>query len=95
MGYAHYVLPNGREAGYAVEAACDEPGCEAEIDRGLAYLCGVEPGGSEDSCGDYFCEDHLFFLVGGPAGGRRCNRCLGYVDGMRDAAAFVKGDDRG
>jgi hypothetical protein len=69
MGYGYYVLPDGREAGYSVEATCDEPGCDAQIDRGLGYLCGTDPGGSEDSCGDYFCGKHLF-------GGQRCARCV-------------------
>lgn len=59
MGYASYTLPDGREAGYAVEATCDEPGCDAAIDRGLAYLCGQMPGGDEYGCGGYFCPDHL------------------------------------
>lgn len=60
MGYAYYTLPDGREAGYSVEATCDKPGCDAKIDRGLGYLCGREPGGDEFGCGDYFCEDHNY-----------------------------------
>ncbi|NKU21747.1 hypothetical protein GS907_24615 [Rhodococcus hoagii] len=62
MGYAHYVLPDGREAGYGVEAECDRPGCTARIDRGLGYLCGQNPDGYKDAeepgCGRYFCPDH-------------------------------------
>lgn len=62
MGYAHYTLPDGREAGYAVEATCDTDGCEAEIDRGLGYLCGEQPDGwrGEDDygCGNYYCGPH-------------------------------------
>ena len=61
MGYAYYVLPDGREAGYAVEATCDADGCEAQIDRGLAYLCGTTPGHSpDDGCGLYFCGEHTY-----------------------------------
>jgi hypothetical protein len=74
MGYASYILPDGREAGYAVDATCDEAGCAAEIDRGLAYLCGNTPGGDEYGCGDYFCGAHLHFqwAEGVPS---LCQRC--------------------
>lgn len=79
MGYASYTLPDGREAGYAVEAICEEDGCGAKIDRGLGFLCGNTPGGDEYGCGGYFCGGHLY---GGPdhiAGGQ-CERCLGRGD---------------
>jgi hypothetical protein len=66
MGYAYYTLADGREAGYGVDALCDHPDCGAEIDRGLAYLCGQRPGGYPHGCGDYFCSGHLY---------------LGYFDG--------------
>lgn len=63
MGYAQYVLPDGREAGYGVTATCDAPACGTQIDRGLGYLCGNEPDGWRDpdapGCGKYFCSDHL------------------------------------
>lgn len=62
MGYAYYVLPDGREAGYGVTAACDKSTCTAEIDRGMSYLCGEWPDGHRGSdapgCGRYFCGDH-------------------------------------
>jgi hypothetical protein len=48
----------GRDIGYGVPATCDFPGCGAEIDRGLGYVCGREPYGGERGCGLYFCEDH-------------------------------------
>lgn len=68
MGYARYPLPDGREAGYAVTATCDYPGCHTEIDRGLGYLCVREPDGFRDpeepGCGKYFCGQHE---LGGPA----------------------------
>lgn len=63
MGYGQYTLPDGREAGYLVEAECDMPGCTLRIDRGLGYLCGELPDGHRDDeaagCGKYYCEPHL------------------------------------
>ncbi len=62
MGYGFYTLPDGREAGYSVEATCDKDGCETKIDRGLAYLCGQNPDGWRDTdepgCGNYYCDPH-------------------------------------
>uniref|UniRef100_UPI002F918ADF hypothetical protein n=1 Tax=Kitasatospora indigofera TaxID=67307 RepID=UPI002F918ADF len=64
MGNAYYTVtrPDGREieAGYGVEAVCEQDGCTAQIDRGLAYLCGSTPGAPEDGCGGYFCSRHLY-----------------------------------
>ena len=72
MGYAVYGTPLG-DAGYGVADVCHEQGCSEEIDRGLAYLCGDEPGRtSECGCGRWFCEEHLY--GGFPRG--RCKRCL-------------------
>ncbi|WP_029542424.1 hypothetical protein [Rhodococcus aetherivorans] len=63
MGYGYYALPDGREAGYGVEAECDATGCSAKIDRGLGCLCGENPAGHKDDdepgCGNYYCPDHL------------------------------------
>lgn len=74
MGYARYTLPDGREAGYGVNAVCDDPTCTIPIDRGMAYLCGNTPGGDEYGCGGYFCGRHLY---GGPEGsaGGQCRSC--------------------
>ena len=48
-----------RDIGYGVPAYCDHPGCGAEIDRGLAYVCcDQEPYGGDDGCGLYFCAEH-------------------------------------
>lgn len=62
MGYAYYLLPDGREAGYGVAAICDRDSCVVEIDRGLAWLCGRTPNGhrsdEEWGCGDYYCGLH-------------------------------------
>lgn len=81
MGYAYYTVSlDGEqiEAGYSVEATCDEPECTTAIDRGLYYLCGQEPGGSEDSCGHYFCDAHMFFALN--VEGQRCGPCSDRLD---------------
>lgn len=64
-----------RDIGYGVPATCDHPGCGAEIDRGLGYVCGDDPYGGEHGCGLFFCEKHRK-----TAGDRRenaslCTRC--------------------
>lgn len=63
MGYAFYTLPDGREAGYGVDAECDAPGCSTQINRGMGYLCGEDPDGrrpdNSPGCGKYFCDPHL------------------------------------
>jgi hypothetical protein len=78
MGNANYTIwRNGQaiEAGYDVATTCEEPGCKADIDRGLAYLCGQTPGGDEHGCGGYYCGSHLFI---GPSEetGDLCGRCI-------------------
>jgi hypothetical protein len=50
-----------RDVGYGVPATCDHPSCNAEIDRGLSYVCGGDPFGGEHGCGLYFCTDHLVY----------------------------------
>lgn len=59
-----------RDIGYGVPAYCDHPKCLAEIDRGLAYVCGGEPYGGEKGCGLYFCGKHLYPTL--------CKSCLQY-----------------
>ncbi len=46
-----------RDIGYGVPCLCDFPGCNEEIDRGLAYVCGGEPYGGM-FCGLFFCDKH-------------------------------------
>jgi hypothetical protein len=59
MGYAvGYDDHWKRDVGYGVPAYCDHPGCTAEIDRGLGYICGDEIGGGERGCGLFFCTAH-------------------------------------
>lgn len=48
----------GRPIGYAFEATCDYPGCDAKINRGLSYVCGDMHGGDGFGCGRYFCSAH-------------------------------------
>lgn len=76
MGYARYTITrNGEEieAGYDVEAVCEEQGCTETVSRGLGCLCGATPGGDEYGCGGYYCDQHLYIGVG-PAEGL-CVRC--------------------
>lgn len=47
------------EAGYAVKAECDLPGCNAVINRGLAYRCG--DANFDAGCGHFYCGDHHGF----------------------------------
>ena len=73
MGWSVGYDPNWRrDIGYGVPAICDHPGCGAEIDRGLAYVCGGEPWGGDEGCGLFFCSAHMRF------GEERqvCERCL-------------------
>lgn len=63
MGWAYGRNGEGREIGYGVEAQCDEPGCDAQIDRGLAYVCGAMHDGGEYGCGRYFCASHLTYAA--------------------------------
>jgi hypothetical protein len=63
-----------RDIGYGVPAICDHPKCSAEIDRGLAYVCGGQPYGGEHGCGLYFCAEHRAY---GPHA-QNCPRCLAY-----------------
>jgi hypothetical protein len=64
-----------RDIGYGVPALCDHPKCNAEIDRGLGYVCGGKPRGGETGCGLYFCSEHLRF---GRGRAFHCTRCLRY-----------------
>lgn len=72
MGWANCGSDSkGRPIGYAHSARCDHPGCDAKIDRGLAYACGGMHGrgtlGGDEAvdwdawsiaCEGYFCEAH-------------------------------------
>ena len=67
MGWANCGTDRrGRPIGYLWPATCDHPGCEAKIDRGLAYACGGMHGDNDTfpttengiCCEGYFCEKH-------------------------------------
>ncbi|WP_394436249.1 hypothetical protein [Streptomyces sp. SGAir0957] len=78
MGHASYeITRNGEpiQAGYGIGAVCEQDGCETEIDRGLAYLCGNTPGGDEYGCGGYFCAEHKFLGSGAPVSEGLCASC--------------------
>lgn len=71
----------GRPIGYAFEATCDHPDCEAKIHRGLAYACGGMHGEDEESCEGYFCERHRGNVIEIPDGGRQSGtRCIAICD---------------
>lgn len=59
MGYSCYEM-NGRDQGYGVPATCDHPGCNKNIDRGMAYACGGDP---TENCGLFFCGEHRSHCV--------------------------------
>jgi hypothetical protein len=86
MGYARYeIYRNGQkiEAGYDVEAVCEEDGCTETIDRGLAYLCGETPGGDEHGCGGYYCGNHLYMSLAEGVGDL-CGRCSAAIPALVD-----------
>ena len=60
------INDHGQAMGYSVKATCDEDGCSAVIDRGLAHVCG-DMHEDPETCHKYYCSDHLI--------GRRCVRC--------------------
>lgn len=94
MGYGYYVI-GGKECGYAVEDTCNQEGCTAVIDRGLAYACGGTPGEVDEFCDGYFCGEHLFFVEGSRLGGGEhrpmCGKCVAFLEeAERDFKAEVE-----
>lgn len=78
MGYARYTITrNGQqiEAGYMVEAECEQPDCAAITHRGIEQFCGETPGGDEYGCGRYFCDRHLVLPSDENRTGWRCVAC--------------------
>lgn len=66
MGWANCGTDSkGRPIGYAHEGTCDASGCNAPIDRGLAYACGemhgeghIDTDSTPVTCEGYFCTAH-------------------------------------
>ncbi len=84
MGWANCGEDSkGRPIGYAHEATCDEPGCDATIDRGLSYACGGMHGDDdpEGSCEGYFCSAHLVH-TNGPSAAPMCRSCAARFDDL-------------
>ena len=63
MGWGTGTNADGREVGYMVSGVCEAEGCGAEIDLGLAYVCGDMHDGGAYGCGRYFCYDHLNIAI--------------------------------
>lgn len=80
MGWGSGVNEKGREVGYNIAATCDLDGCEKDIDRGLAYVCGGMHDGGDYGCGDYFCGEHLFMPSRDGIGAFLCDACCQRVD---------------
>lgn len=75
MGWAvGFDRDRRRHIGYGVPATCDHPGCDEQIDRGLASACGGGVVGEVDNCGLFFCGDHLWCKSIG--GEWQCQRCI-------------------
>lgn len=60
MGYAYGINDKGREVGYSVQAKCDWPDCDTDIDRGMYFQCGGGEQSQEEVpyCCDFFCDKH-------------------------------------
>ncbi len=65
-----------RDIGYGIPSLCDHPNCKAEIDRGLAYVCGGEPYGGDHGCGLYFCDKHMSYGVRKDGPHQMCEQCV-------------------
>lgn len=63
-----------RFVGYGVPATCDHPDSNEQINRGLAHVCGGEPGGGEHGCGLHFSADRLY-MCPDRDGVQLCERC--------------------
>lgn len=84
MGWAYCGKDSrGREIGYAIEAVCDHPGCNAKIDRGLSYACGGWHGEYDYFCEKYFCQEHLYYSDHPEAEKPVCKECYDYLEKER------------
>lgn len=83
----------GRDIGYGVPAVCDHPDCNAEIHRGLSYVCGSEPYGGDHGCGLHFCGQHLRYEDRGEDCPQLCERCAAEAEPFEpkpDVAEWVQ-----
>lgn len=80
MGWGSGFNLEGREVGYLIDATCDLDGCDTEIDRGLAYVCGGMHDGGEHGCGRYFCAQHLGYGNNAPQPVQLCDACANEID---------------
>lgn len=64
-----------RDIGYGVPATCDHPGCGAQIDRGLGFVCGGDSYGGERGCGLFFCNEHMLMPISPKLPPQLCDRC--------------------
>ncbi len=83
MGWATGTNAEGRDIGYGIQATCDRPGCDTEIDRGIYFACGDMHDGGDHGCGKYFCDGHMGYRVvagddGQPklTGPQLCDDCI-------------------
>jgi hypothetical protein len=73
MGWSLGTGKDGRDIGYGVPALCDQPRCNAKINRGLSFICGmINTDGEDRGCGLHFCPLHLRHS---PKFGQLCSRC--------------------
>ena len=70
----------GRPIGYAHEGICDHEGCDAEIDRGLAFACGGMHGEDECGCEGYFCIQHLTLADDDHCKDQLCITCASLIN---------------
>ena len=80
MGWSHGIV-EGKRVGYGVRAKCEHPGCNARIDRGLAFKCGNDIGSGVGFCNRFFCSKHLYYLGRGFV--QVCQSCANDVARMQ------------
>jgi hypothetical protein len=96
MGWAHCGQDSaGRDIGYAIEATCDHPGCEEQINRGISYACGQMHGENGVDCEKYFCDAHLRSLVitNNCHHGSCCRVCDECAQILREQCGFIENSE--
>lgn len=85
----------GRPIGYLFASTCDHPGCSAEINRGLSYVCGMMHGEDEVSCEKYFCEAHKLNYIEADGYDNLVRICDACAKAAVDSGAYVEDEDEG